>query len=232
PESSGRPPRSSCTSATSGRIRSWTTGRSGQSASPSPRPTRSRSGGPTRSSRGPSRGLPSPTCEHSTAPCGNSRKHTSRADRARRIPCVGMVQHAGPGRPPGVPAPRPILSRGHPMRESKDELAYFAAQGPFTDPGRYAHLFDGLPAEVPALCRVVQGLVIHCLWAKAYGVEVTDERRPELEVRPVSGKLEHLTARDPRPLDVTRDAGARMLGSCRDFSVMLCGMLRHHGIPA
>jgi hypothetical protein len=114
----------------------------------------------------------------------------------------------------------------------RDHLAYYARQGRFTDPEEYAHLFDGLPGEIPALCRVVQGLVIHFLWAKAYGVEVTDDRRPELEIHRVSRKLEHLVAGDPRPLATARDARARMLGTCRDFSVMLCGMLRHRGIPA
>ena len=118
------------------------------------------------------------------------------------------------------------------MSGSDDHLAYYTRQGPFTDPEAYAHLFDGLPTEIPALCRVVQGLVIHFLWAKSYGVEVTEARRPEMEIRPVSRKLAHLAARDPRPLDLARDANARMFGTCRDFSVMLCGMLRHRGISA
>lgn len=60
----------------------------------------------------------------------------------------------------------PASPAGRPMRGS-DHLAYYARQGRFTDPEEYAHLFDGLPAEIPALCRVVQGLVIHVLWAKA-----------------------------------------------------------------
>jgi hypothetical protein len=113
-----------------------------------------------------------------------------------------------------------------------DELAYYASQGPFTDPKEHARLFDELPHAIPALCRVVQGLVIHFLWAKAYGVEVADERRAEMAIRSVSRKLGHLVKGDPRPLDVAREPGARLLGTCRDFSVMLCGMLRHHGIPA
>jgi hypothetical protein len=119
-----------------------------------------------------------------------------------------------------------------PIPGEADELAYYASQGSFTDPEEHARLFDGLPNDIPALCRVVQGLVIHFLWAKAYGVEVTDERRAEMEIRRVSRKLEHLVKGDPRPLDVERAPAARMLGSCRDFSVMLCGMLRHHGIHA
>jgi len=118
------------------------------------------------------------------------------------------------------------------MPGSDNQLAYYVRQGLFTDPEEYAHLFDRLPTEIPALCRIVQGLVIHFLWAKAYGVELTEERRPEMEIRRVSHKLRHLAEGDPHPLEVARDAQARILGTCRDFSVMLCGMLRHRGIPA
>lgn len=119
-----------------------------------------------------------------------------------------------------------------PAVEDPGELAYYTSQGRFTDPGESAWLFDELPFGVPALCRVVQGLVIHFLWAKSYGAEVIDERQPELEIRPVSRKLERLVKGDSRRLDVAREPGGRLLGTCRDFSVMLCGMLRHHGMAA
>ena len=45
--------------------------------------------------------------------------------------------------------------RDRPM-SGPDHLAYYTCQGRFTDPEEYAHLFDGLPAGIPALCRVVQ----------------------------------------------------------------------------
>ena len=38
-------------------------------------------------------------------------------------------------------------------------LNYYASPGPMTDPGEYAHLFDDLPTEIPALVEVVQGLL-------------------------------------------------------------------------
>ena len=33
-----------------------------------------------------------------------------------------------------------------------------------TDPGEFA----GLPTEIPALCQVGQGLLMHILWAEGY----------------------------------------------------------------
>jgi len=113
-----------------------------------------------------------------------------------------------------------------------DELLYYATQGRCTEPGEYASLFDGLSGDVSSLCRVIQGLMIHVLWANAYGVTLTDARRSEMAIRPVSAQLEYLIGRDARPLGVARDPHARMLGTCRDFSLMLCGLLRHRGIPA
>jgi hypothetical protein len=38
---------------------------------------------------------------------------------------------------------------------------YFAAHGPMTHPGGHMDLLDRLPADILALCRVVQGLMIH-----------------------------------------------------------------------
>ena len=37
----------------------------------------------------------------------------------------------------------------------------FTQPGRMTSPGKYASLFDGLPADVAGLARVVQGLMIH-----------------------------------------------------------------------
>ena len=37
---------------------------------------------------------------------------------------------------------------------------FYKRQSPFSDPGRYAHLFDALPDDLPALASVVQGLII------------------------------------------------------------------------
>lgn len=39
-----------------------------------------------------------------------------------------------------------------------------------SDPGTGILGFDGLPADVTALCRIVQGVLIHSDWIAAYGV--------------------------------------------------------------
>ena len=68
-----------------------------------------------------------------------------------------------------------------------------------TDPGEHAYLFDDLPAEMPTLCQVVQGLLLHVFWAERYGVVLSDERKQEVEIRPVSDKLTLIQELDDRP---------------------------------
>ena len=49
-------------------------------------------------------------------------------------------------------------------------LDYYARPGLMTNPGEHAGLFDGLPAAIPALCQVVQGLLLHIFWAERHGI--------------------------------------------------------------
>jgi len=111
-------------------------------------------------------------------------------------------------------------------------LAYYARPGFMTDPGGYAALFDGLPTEIPALCQVVQGLLLHIFWAERYGVTLSEEQKQEVGIRPVATKLARIRELDDRPLTVARPLEKRLVGNCRDFSVMLCAMLQHQGVPA
>src|SRR5256886_10114387 len=39
-----------------------------------------------------------------------------------------------------------------------------------------------------------------------------------------------ISALDPRPLAEARPPERRLVGCCRDFTVLLCAMARHHGI--
>jgi hypothetical protein len=101
-----------------------------------------------------------------------------------------------------------------------------------TDPGEHAALFDGLPADVPALCQVVQGILLHIFWAERYGVTLSEERKQEVNIRPVAQKLARIRELDDRPLTIARPLDKKLAGNCRDFSVMLCAMLQHQGVPA
>jgi hypothetical protein len=102
-----------------------------------------------------------------------------------------------------------------------------------SDPGPHAAAFDALPDDVPSLCRLVQGVLLH----DHYGGELYGNAPPEFfeqsrATPPVAEKLSVILERDPTPLDRPRPPFERAVGTCRDFALMLCAMLRHKGSPA
>ena len=116
--------------------------------------------------------------------------------------------------------------------ETNDPLQYFSTPGIITDPGEYQHLFDGLPIDIPALCDVVQGLILHVHWAERYGVQLVAERRQEENLRRVYRQLGRIVETDDNSLAVARPFENRIVGTCRDFSTFLTALLRHQGVPA
>jgi hypothetical protein len=113
-----------------------------------------------------------------------------------------------------------------------NDLPFYAAPGTMTDPGLYATALDALPTDLDALCGIVQGVLIHPFWTDSYGLSVPEERRFELELRALSQKLPRIFELDARPLGEARPPERRLLGNCRDHTVLLCSFLRHQGVPA
>ena len=111
-------------------------------------------------------------------------------------------------------------------------LNFYAQPSFMTNPGVHADLFSELPDDIPSLCKVVQGLLIHQYWAGAYGYSIPQERMSEYQIRDVAGKLDRIMELDDRPLPEPRPPDRRMVGNCRDYAVLLTAMLRYKGIPA
>jgi hypothetical protein len=101
-----------------------------------------------------------------------------------------------------------------------------------TEPGAMAALLNELPTDLGELVRVVQGLLVHVFWAGRYGLTLDEARQSEVQIRPLSAKLERIVELDPRPLAEPRELDRRLVGNCRDFSLLLVGLLRHQGVPA
>lgn len=114
-----------------------------------------------------------------------------------------------------------------------DALAFYSAQSATTDPGRFARFYAGLPSDIEALVAIVQGLIVDKDFIGLYELTLEEqERLGEVDTRYASDILERLIGKDDRSLDRPREPGARFVGSCRDYALLLCSMLRHVGIPA
>ena len=111
-------------------------------------------------------------------------------------------------------------------------LNYYAQPGPMTDPHDQAHLFTDLPTDIPSLVKVVQGVMVHIFWADRYGLQLSDERKNEVNLRFIPKILTRINELDPRPLTVARRLDRKFVGNCRDHTTLLCSILRHQGVPA
>lgn len=105
----------------------------------------------------------------------------------------------------------------------------YAVQTPYSDPGEFAHLFDALPDDIPAIGAVIRNLLIHY---RGGGIEFTGDRLAEIDHRWVASILATDQRRNGTPLAVPREPVDRVVGCCRDYALLFVSALRHKGIPA
>jgi hypothetical protein len=108
----------------------------------------------------------------------------------------------------------------------------FTTQSRFSDPGRHADWLADTPADLTALRDIAAGLIFH-YWGSGDPTDhgFAPSRLAEVDLRYAEAMLGRLRELDPilagprRPTD-------RILGCCRDFTLLYVTLLRHHGIPA
>jgi Transglutaminase-like superfamily len=108
----------------------------------------------------------------------------------------------------------------------------YALPGPLTSldgvpPGAFAGLATEDAVEI---CRPVNTLVVHR--DQTPGLGLPPARLGETQLRWVDRILETLLALDGAPLSVPREPVLRVVGTCRDFAVLSCALLRRRGIAA
>lgn len=95
-----------------------------------------------------------------------------------------------------------------------------------TDPGAMRYLLGELPADAATLAEVIGGVMVHRDEAWRFGFTLPEPRREEANTRYVEAILTYLGSLDER------EPEQRFAGTCRDFTVLLCAMLRASGVPA
>lgn len=112
------------------------------------------------------------------------------------------------------------------------DFRIYARQSMITNPRQFIDKYEGLPAAPMELLKIVQGLVIHGDQGKLYNTTFSKRQTDEELLRTVPQMLEKLFQIDPSPLSDARPANLRLIGMCRDYSLLLLSFLRHKGIPA
>jgi len=119
------------------------------------------------------------------------------------------------------------------MVENTYSPAPWAAQSSVSDPGDLASLLDEVPGDIAAIRAVSQNLVVHYTGATDGSfVPIRGARLGEVDLRYAEAMLRRLKdlgdgrVLGPRPLD------QRVVGCCRDFSLLFVALARLKGIPA
>ena len=123
---------------------------------------------------------------------------------------------------------------------SAELLDFYRTQTEITNPEPHREVFENLPNAIPALYRAIQGSLIHMWWISEqnYGftqADLADDGREildEISLRTTADMLGAILEMDPRPLTEAREARQRLVGNCRDYTVLLVSILRYRGIPA
>jgi hypothetical protein len=105
-------------------------------------------------------------------------------------------------------------------------VAPYARHSRWTDPGPLGGHLDSLPSAPAALPEIVGGLVLHPLFAPA-GSDTS-----EASLRTLTEIVGAILDRDGRPLDEAREAGNRVIATCRNYALLACAILRQHAVPA
>jgi hypothetical protein len=112
-----------------------------------------------------------------------------------------------------------------------DDVLDYSSPGLFTSiDAAQLSLIEGLPDDPVGICAVAQGLVIQPHDATAAGIGA--DRLAEKDIRAASELVAVLAALDASPLRQARTPAARVVGTCRHFTVLACAFLRARGIPA
>jgi hypothetical protein len=106
----------------------------------------------------------------------------------------------------------------------------YVKQDALTDPGDLAALYRHLPDDPSALRDVVSKLIIHVSWAARY--DIPPNIAMPRDTQSVPDRLKLIQSIYAGSLAAQRPPDKRTFGTCRDYSLMLCSMLRYHAIPA
>lgn len=109
----------------------------------------------------------------------------------------------------------------------------YASQSQITDPGAFATRLDEIPDDLPSIRNTVSHLVFHYRAGGDWNEHgIAPDRIREVDTRYVDRMLARLFELNDAPLTEPRRPAERLVGCCRDVTVLFLAIARHKGIPA
>ena len=114
-----------------------------------------------------------------------------------------------------------------------NNLSFFSSTNEFTEPDRFRLIFKNIPNDIKSICEFVQNLLIHAYWVEMYDCSFDESTKfKEMQLRYVSDILKLAESKSSNHISSPRTPKDRVVSICRDFSLMICAILRVKGIPA
>ena len=116
---------------------------------------------------------------------------------------------------------------------SQGRLEFYLSHGEWSDPRALKWAFDEINAEPAAIASTVQGLILH----DYFGAHLYPEPPDEIDTAsrstlPIAERLPTLYDFERVPRSNARRTKNRTVGTCRDFALLTCSIMRHHGVPS
>lgn len=120
-----------------------------------------------------------------------------------------------------------------PTVTKRTDLERYASQSRVTNPGRFTSRVKEVPGSLTEMRTAARQLVFHYRAGGDYAANgVEPERVTEIDTRYAEDMLARIFELSGRPLTAERVPRERVLGCCRDFTVLFLAIARAHGVPA
>jgi hypothetical protein len=110
---------------------------------------------------------------------------------------------------------------------------FYATQSRVTDPGPFEGLARAVAGDVPAMRAAARQLVFHYRADGDFAENGIDAGRiSEIDTRYAEDMFARLRQLADQPLASPRQPSERVVGCCRDFTVLFLSIAREHAVPA
>lgn len=100
------------------------------------------------------------------------------------------------------------------------------------DESRINTLLEGLPDTIPGIVASVQNTLLHVFWAERCGEKLSKKRAEEVNIRSAADMLRRAYALKSESLTEKRQLSEKVVGNCRDFTVLSVSLMRRICMPA
>ncbi|MDP1574035.1 MAG: hypothetical protein Q8L78_03755 [Coxiellaceae bacterium] len=111
-------------------------------------------------------------------------------------------------------------------------MRYYIDQSIYSDAASFEYLFLDFPKDINFIRSCMQNLFLHYADLDLFCASVKKERYSELNNRYLYNILKEILFKNSNALIIPRSPDHRIMGICRDSSLLLCSILRFFSVPA